>query len=78
LLLFLERTDVPPTNNASQQALRNSVIYRKVTGGFGSMWGATLYANLPSILESAGRQARPIFDLLASVLCTSSSILMAR
>ncbi|MDQ7034495.1 MAG: IS66 family transposase [Anaerolineae bacterium] len=32
LLLFLKRSDVAPTNNASEQALRNSVIYRKVTG----------------------------------------------
>lgn len=64
LLLFLERDDVPPTNNASEQALRNSVIYRKVTGGFRSDWGAELYANLLSILETARRQGRAIFDTL--------------
>lgn len=67
LLLFLERDDVPPTNNASEQALRNSVIYRKVTGGFRTVWGANLYANLLSILETARRQARSIFDILSSV-----------
>lgn len=67
LLLFLTRHDVPPTNNASEQALRNSVIYRKVTGGFRTAWGATLYANLLSILESARRQSRSIFDILTSV-----------
>jgi transposase len=67
LLLFLARTDVPPTNNASEQALRNSVIYRKVTGGFRTDWGATLYANLLSILESARRQAHSVFEVLASV-----------
>lgn len=67
LLLFLERTDVPPTNNASEQALRNSVIYRKVTGGFRTDWGAALYANLLSILESARRQSRSVFDVLTSV-----------
>ena len=33
LFVFLRREDVPPTNHASEQALRNSVIYRKVTGG---------------------------------------------
>lgn len=67
LLLFLERDDVPPTNNASEQALRNSVIYRKVTGGFRSNWGADLYANLLSILESARRQALSIFAILSSI-----------
>jgi transposase len=67
LLLFLEREDVPPTNNASEQALRNSVIYRKVTGGFRTAWGAALYANLLSILETARRQAHSIFTILTSV-----------
>ena len=64
LLLFLQRRDVPPTNNASEQALRNSVIYRKVTGGFRSDWGAELYANLISVLETARRKGRSIFDTL--------------
>lgn len=67
LLLFLEREDVPPTNNASEQALRNSVIYRKVTGGFRSDWGAELYANLISILETARRMGRSIFDTLKMI-----------
>lgn len=73
LLLFLHRADVPPTNNASEQALRNSVIYRKVTGGFRSAWGAELYANLLSILETARRQRRSIFQTLASLLAPQPS-----
>lgn len=64
LLLFLARDDVPPTNNASEQALRNSVIYRKVTGGFRSDWGAELYAHLISVLETARRMGRSIFEIL--------------
>lgn len=64
LFLFLDRDDVPPTNNASEQALRNSVIYRKVTGSFRSDWAAQLYANLLSILETARRQGRLIFETL--------------
>lgn len=67
LLLFLEREDVAPTNNASEQALRNSVIYRKVTGGFRSDWGAELYANLISVLETARRQGRSIFATLQMI-----------
>jgi transposase len=73
LLLFLQRTDVPPTNNASEQALRNSVIYRKVTGGFRSAWGAELYANLLSVLETARRQGRSIFHTLAFLLAPQPS-----
>lgn len=68
LLLFLHRADVPPTNNSSEQALRNSVIYRKVTGGFRSDWGAELYADIISILETARRQGLEIFSTLVSIL----------
>ena len=68
LLLFLHRDDVPPTNNASEQALRNSVIYRKVSGGFRTAWGAALYANVISILETARRQQLDPFATLASAL----------
>jgi transposase len=67
LLLFLQRDDVPPTNNASEQALRNSVIYRKVIGAFRTDWGAELYANLLSILETTRRQGLSLFAVLTSI-----------
>ena len=66
--VFLQREDVPPTNNASEQALRNSVIRRKVTGGFRTQWGAKVYADLTSVLETARRQGRQLFQTLADVL----------
>src|SRR5260370_25221926 len=34
LFVFITRRDVPATNNECQRALRPSVIFRKVTGGF--------------------------------------------
>ena len=34
LFRFITRHDVPGTNSASERALRPSVIFRKVTGGF--------------------------------------------
>jgi transposase len=70
VLLCLRRDDVPPTNNASEQALRNSVIYRKVTGGFRTDWGAEVYANIISILETARRQGRNIADTLIAILAS--------
>jgi hypothetical protein len=33
------QSGVPLTNNASEQAIRTSVIHRKVTNGFRSEWG---------------------------------------
>jgi len=68
LFVFLYRRGVPPTNNASEQALRNSVIYRKVTGGFRTDWGADLYAHVISILETTRRQGRDFLEVLTAVL----------
>jgi len=53
LFVFLYRSDVEPTNNRSERALRPSVIHRKVTGGFRSGWGASAYAALASVIDTA-------------------------
>lgn len=47
---FLTDRDVDPTNNAAERALRPSVIFRKVTNGFRSMWGAEVHALIRSII----------------------------
>jgi len=52
LLTFLDYPGVPPTNNASEQAIRTSVIHRKVTNGFRSDRGAKAYADLPSVFST--------------------------
>src|ERR1700689_4358439 len=70
LLVFLTRRDVEATNNASERALRPSVIFRRVTNGFRSEWGAKVYADLCSIVATgrlAGRSAlAAIRDALAT------------
>jgi transposase len=48
------RRDVPYTNNGCERALRPSVIFRKVTGCFRSLWGARLYAAAASV-NATGR-----------------------
>jgi len=53
LLVFMTRRDVEPTNNASERELRPSVIFRKVTNGFRSNWGAKAHADLRSIVATA-------------------------
>jgi len=69
LLVFLTRRDVEPTNNESERSLRPSVIFRRVTNGFRSDWGAKVYADLCSIVATgrlAGRSAlAAIRDALA-------------
>ena len=58
LLVFLMRRDVEPTNNVSERALRPSVIFRKVTNGFRSGWGAKVYADLCSIVATGRLHGR--------------------
>jgi hypothetical protein len=48
---------IPPTNNGSEQAIRPCVTFRKVTNCFRLEWGAKLYADIRSTLETARRRA---------------------
>jgi transposase len=68
LLVFLTRRDVEPTNNASERALRPSVIYRKVTNGFRSDWGAKVYADLCSIVSTGRLHGRSPLAAIRAVL----------
>lgn len=52
LFRFVTRRDVPYTNNACERALRPSVIFRKVTGGFRAEWGAVVYAAAASVIAT--------------------------
>jgi transposase len=52
LFRFITRRDVPYTNNACERALRPSVIFRKVTGGFRAEWGATVYAAAATVIAT--------------------------
>jgi transposase len=58
LLVFMRRRDVEPTNNGSEQKLRPSVIFRKITNCFRSEWGAKFYADLCSIVATGRLQGR--------------------
>lgn len=57
LFVFVVHRELPPTNNGSEQALRPCVTFRKVTNCFRSEWGAKLYADIRSVLETARRRA---------------------
>ncbi len=52
LFRFVRQRDVPCTNNACERALRPSVIFRKVTGGFRAEWGANVYAAAASVIAT--------------------------
>jgi transposase len=67
LFVFLERQDVEPTNNASERDLRNSVIYRKVTGGYRSAWGAEASAILTTVLTTARKRGDNLWAALRAI-----------
>lgn len=51
--LFLQDRRVPATNNVSEREIRPSVVFRKVTGGFRSDWGARVHAGYRSLSSTA-------------------------
>lgn len=56
LFVFLDDATIPPTNNSSEQAIRMSTIFRKVTNGFRSEWGRDLFAAVRSVVNTGKRQ----------------------
>jgi transposase len=77
LLVFLHVPGVPPDNNASERALRNSVIHRKVIGGFRSQWGADAHAIVASVVDTARKRGDDVFDTLLSHLGPATPIVSA-
>ena len=68
LFVFVTSRDVTPTNNGSERALRPCVVYRKITNGFRSEWGAALYADIRSVVETARRRAIRAIDAIRFTL----------
>ncbi len=65
--MFLDRADVEPTNNGSERDLRNSVIHRKVTGGYRSRWGAEASAIFTTLLATARKRGQNAYTALRAV-----------
>jgi transposase len=68
LFVFLDDAAVPPTNNASEQALRHSVVHRKVTGGFRSDWGAEAHAIVTTVLDTTRKRGEDLLTTLYTAL----------
>ncbi len=67
LFVFLYRSDVSPTNNVSERALRPAVIHRKVIGCFRSNWGAQAYAALATVIDTADLNGIHAFAAIQSL-----------
>ena len=57
MFVFVTNRAIPPTNNGSERALRPCVTFRKITNGFRTEWGARLYADIRSVIETGRRRA---------------------
>jgi transposase len=68
LFVFVRNRDLSATNNGSERALRPCAVYRKITNGFRSQWGAALYADIRSVVESARRRSIRAIDAIRLTL----------
>lgn len=68
ILTFMDYEDVPPDNNSSEQAIRQSKVKMKVSGGFRSEQGAKTYAILLSIIETCKKQNLNILQAIQAML----------
>jgi transposase len=78
LFVFLYRTDVEPTNNVAERALRPSVIHRKVMGCFRSEWGVKAFAALASVIDTAELAGIQAFDAIQALFGLPSLPIPAR
>jgi transposase len=74
LFTFLEHPEVPPDNNGSERELRPTAMYRKVTGGFRSNWGADLFAAVRSVVGTAARRGLDAYQAIRAVLDGTSVV----
>jgi transposase len=74
LFLFLEDATIPPTNNSSEQAIRMSTVFRKVTNGFRSEWGRDLFAAVRSVVNTGKRQGLSAFQAIQRALSPVGSL----
>jgi transposase len=74
LFVFLYDPAVPPTNNASEQALRHSVVHRKVTGGFRSDWGTDAHAIVTTVLDTARKRGENLLATLQAAIGQPAAI----
>ena len=68
LFVFVTNRALEATNNGSERALRPCAVYRKITNGFRSEWGAALYADIRSVVETARRRAIRAIDAIRLTL----------
>ena len=57
-----------------EQAIRMSVIFRRVTNGFRSEWGRDLFAGVRSVVNTGKRQGLTAYQSIQQALSTDRSL----
>ena len=68
LWTFVHTPGVEPTNNASEQALRPAVIWRRISYGSQSETGSQFVARMLTVVTSLRKQNRSVFEFLVEAL----------
>lgn len=68
VFVFITHRLVPPTNNSSEQTLRPSKIFLKVTNCFRSGWGPEFFADVRSVVETGRRLGLTAFEAIRRTL----------
>jgi len=68
LWLFVDEEGVEPTNNASERALRQAVLWRKVSFGTQSAEGSLFVARMLTVLATLRAQERRPFEYLVAAI----------
>jgi transposase len=65
---FLFNPEVPPDNNGSERAIRNIKVKHKISGYFRSHNGASQFAILRSVLDTALKNEQNIFSAFSQII----------
>jgi transposase len=68
LWLFVDVEGVEPTNNAAEQALRQAVIWRKLSFGTKSASGSRFVERMLTVIETCRRQKRNVFEWMVEAV----------
>jgi Transposase IS66 family len=74
VVLFLEDGSMSPTNNSSEQAIRMSAVFRKVTNGVRSAWGRDLFAAVRSVVNTGTRHGLSALQSIQRALSPVGSL----
>ena len=68
---------IPLTNNSSEQAIRLSTVFRKVTNGFRSDWERDLLAAVRWAVKTCKRHGLSAFQAIQKALSPMGSLFIA-